>query len=81
VCGEGRSHWPARRGGCPRRARPALVAQERQAVCTPRRTNADTTRCEIAHGGRPGHATGARTLRAAAASEEKVLPAPPPMAG
>ena len=61
----------------PRRARPALVAQERQAVCTPRRTNADTTRCEIAHDGCPGHATGAPTLRAAAASEEEVLPAAP----
>ena len=61
----------------PRRARPALVAQERQAVCTPRRTNADTTRCEIAHGGCPGHATSAPTPRAAAASEEEVLPAAP----
>ena len=62
----------------PRRARPALVAQERQAVCTPRRTNADTTRCEIAHGGCPGHATSTPTPRAAAASEEEVLPAAPP---
>ena len=58
----------------PRRARPALVAQERQAVCNPRRTNADAIRREVAHGDCPRHATGAPTLRAAAASAAMAAP-------
>ena len=58
----------------PRRARPALIAQERQAVCTPRRTNADAIRCEIAHGGCLIYATGAPTLCAAAASAAMAAP-------
>ena len=58
----------------PRRVRPAFVAQERQAMCTPRRTNADAIRCAIAHGDCPRHATGAPTLRAAAASTAMAAP-------
>ena len=58
----------------PRRVRPAFVALERQAMCTPRRTNADAIRREVAHGDCPRHATGAPTLRAAAASTAMAAP-------
>ena len=58
----------------PRRVRPAFVAQKRPAMCTPRRTNADAIRCAIAHGDCPRHATGAPTLRAAAASTAMAAP-------
>ena len=43
-------------------------------MCTPRRTNADAIRCAIAHGDCPRHATGAPTLRAAAASTAMAAP-------